>query len=45
MPADVTNDDASTVDEHHESDEAQFAVLLALVPAMAMTFFNMAGLL
>ena len=40
---DTTN--ASDVSEHHDGEEAQFAVLLALVPAMTMTLFNMMGLL
>ncbi len=45
MPANVTNNDASHTEEENHEQEAQFAVLLALVPAMTMTLFNMMGLL
>lgn len=44
MPVDATEDNVEKSSEHHE-EEAQFAVLLALVPAMTMTLFNMMGLL
>jgi|GEM_PF-4817203 len=46
MPADAVehHDESSTNEEDHDQ-EAQFAVLLALVPAMTMTLFNMMGLL
>ncbi len=30
---------------HRKSNDAEFAVLLALVPAMTMTLFNLMGLL
>lgn len=37
--------EAAHMDESHHEEETQFAVLLALVPAMTMTLFNMMGLL
>ncbi len=40
--ADVAADAMESQDDVHET---QFAVLLALVPAMTMTLFNMMGLL
>lgn len=39
----VMEDATQTVESHQE--ETQLAVLLALVPAMTMTLFNMMGLL
>jgi len=35
----------SQMHEENHVEETQFAVLLALVPAMTMTLFNMMGLL
>lgn len=42
---DVQEDDVSEVSLHKDQEETSFAVLLALVPAMTMTLFNLMGLI
>lgn len=49
--ADVPNEEGKATEEvksfrlHKRSNDTEFAVLLALVPAMTMTLFNLMGLL